>query len=84
MVITMTKERLQIEAIRLAEKANRMVKEGELSKFQAGFFLRQAVKELIEISQKKDGDWNVAEKDSSFDAPGKTSATKATARWEWI
>ena len=56
----MTKERLQIEAIRLAEKANRMVKEGELSKFQAGFFLRQAVKELIEIAQKKDGDCNVA------------------------
>jgi len=52
----MTKERLQVEAIRLAEKANRMVKEGELSKFQAGFFLRQAVKELIAISHKKDGD----------------------------
>jgi hypothetical protein len=49
----MTKERLQIEAIRLAEKANRMVKEGELSKFQSGFFLRQAVKELIEISRKQ-------------------------------
>ena len=64
----MTKERLQVEAIRLAEKANRMVKEGELSKFQAGFFLRQAVKELIAISHKKDGDWNVIEKDSSFDA----------------
>ena len=52
----MTKERLQIEAIRLAEKANQMVKIGELSKFQAGFFLRQAVKELIAISQKKGGD----------------------------
>ena len=54
----MTKERLQLEAIRLAEKANRMVKSGEVSKFQAGFFLRQAVKELIEISQKKDGEGN--------------------------
>jgi len=52
----MTKERLQIEAIQLAEKANRMVKTGELSKFQAGFFLRQAVKELITLSQKKVGD----------------------------
>ena len=69
----MTKERLQIEVIRLAEKANHrkpseapgvgvfMVKTGELNKFQAGFFLwlsavknppvRQAVKELMEISQ---------------------------------
>jgi len=37
----MTKERLQIEVIQLAEKANRMVKSGELSKFQAGFFLRK-------------------------------------------
>jgi len=52
----MTKERLQIEAIQLAETANRMVKEGELSKFQAGFFLRQAVKELMEMSPNKDGD----------------------------
>ena len=52
----MTKDRLQIETIQLAEKANRMVKSGELSKFQAGFFLRQAVKELIEISQKKVSD----------------------------
>ena len=54
----MTQERLQLEAIRLAEKANRMVKSGEVSKFQAGFFLRQAVKELIEIAQKKDGEGN--------------------------
>jgi len=56
MVKKMTKGRLQIEAIRLAEKANHMVKTGELNKFQAGFYLRQAVKELMEISQKKDGD----------------------------
>ena len=48
----MTKERLQMEAIRLAEKANRMVKSGELSKFQAGFYLREAVKDLIALAKK--------------------------------
>ena len=52
----MTQEQLKIEAMRLACRANQMVKEGELSKFQAGFFLRQVVKELIAITPKKDGD----------------------------
>lgn len=55
----MTTERLQMEAIRLAQKANEMVNNGELSKFQAGFYLREAVKELIELKhqlEKKDGD----------------------------
>ena len=55
----MTTDRLQMEAIRLAKKANQMVEAGELSKFQAGFYLREAVKELIELKhqlEKKDGD----------------------------
>jgi hypothetical protein len=48
----MTTERLQSEVIRLAEKANKMVKSVELSKFQAGFYLREAVKDLISLRQK--------------------------------
>ncbi len=46
-----------------------MVKSGELSKEEAGFYLREAVKELIELSQKlemKEGNWNVIQKDSNF------------------
>ena len=38
----MTKERAQMIAMRLADKANRMVKTGELSRFQARFYLREA------------------------------------------
>ncbi len=49
--IEMTREKLQIEAIRLAEKANKMVKSGELTKFQAGFYLREAVRDLIAIAK---------------------------------
>jgi hypothetical protein len=55
----MTTDRLQLEAIRLAKKANQMVEAGELSKFQAGLYLRDAVKDLIELKrklEKKDGD----------------------------
>ena len=57
--IEMTREKLQIEAIRLAEKANKMVKSSsraiardkELTKFQAGFYLREAVRDLIAIAK---------------------------------
>jgi len=48
----MTKDKLKISVIRLAEKANQMVKSGELSKEKAGFYLREAVKDLISLSQK--------------------------------
>jgi len=43
----MTKDALKLEAIRLAEIANRMVKSGELSKEKARSLLSFAVKELI-------------------------------------
>ena len=64
--IEMTREKLQsacdrtrLEAIRLAEKANKMVKSSsraiardkELTKFQAGFYLREAVRDLIAIAK---------------------------------
>ncbi len=51
-IITRGRKNEPLEVIRLAEKANRMVKSGELSKEEAGFYLREAVKELIELSQK--------------------------------
>ena len=50
----MTIERAKMIAMRLADKANRMVKTGELSRFQARFYLREAIRDItLRVSDKR-------------------------------